>query len=432
MAGDGRLGVNKLKHEVPMTHFFVSYADEDKDWAEWIAWQLEEAGHKTTLQAWDFKPGMDFVSAMRHAANEADRTIAVVSPDYLRSNFGAAEWQDAFAQDPNGERGLLIPVRVRDYEAPPFLRNIIRISLVGLDENAARDKLLTGLDLSRAKPTTQPRYPGSTSVAEDAPHFPGSHEDQSASPRGAVASTPTAAISPAGAAEILERYRWGLPDKELGTGWTAEVWVGLVTVPVDFGVQFLDDLTPGDTNFQGRVRGLALTPPGDVLSAHRGTQLRETMDGLLIEQRFDRYSKIAAQLRVETNDVIAQGVSIEADPAHTMAGTHIISEDAVRDQLTRSIAFAKAAYAQLDKPVGAVYVAASLFNTESRYFGQLPKYELTSMTIADHRLPDPLGVPFQDPLIIERIDSVDAVHVADVLVKHIIRAFRVAGYYYSA
>jgi hypothetical protein len=156
------------------------------------------------------------------------------------------------------------------------------------------------------------------------------------------------------------------------------------------------------------------------------------MDGLIIEQRFERYSKIAAQLRIETNGVIAQGVSIEADPAHTMAGTHIISEDAVRDQLTRSIAFASAAYAQFDEPVQGVYVAACLFNTESRHFGQLPKHELTSMTIADHRLPDPLIVPARDPLIIGRIDSVDAAHVADVLVRHIVRAFRVAGYYYRA
>ncbi len=414
-----------------MTHFFVSYADEDKDWAEWIAWQLEEARHRTTLQAWDFRPGMDFVSAMRRAASEAERTIAVVSSDYLGSDFGAAEWQDAFAQDPRGERGLLIPVRVRDSEPPPYLRNIIRISLVGLDENAARDKLLAGLDLSRAKPTTRPHYPGSISSGENAPQFPGGHEDRSAPERGSGAPTSAAAIDPVRAAEILERYRWGLPDEELGTGWASEVWVGLVTVPVDFGVQLLDDLTPGDRNFQGRLRGLALTPPGNVLSAHRGTQLRETMDGLLIEQRFNWYSKIAAQLRIEADGVIAQGVAIEADPTHTMAGTHIISEDAVRDQLKRSIAFANAAYAQFDKPVQGVYVAACLFNTESRYFGQLPKHELTSMTIADHRLPDPLIIPSRDPLIIERIALADAAGVADVLVRHITKAFRVAGYYYS-
>jgi TIR domain len=36
--------------------FFVSYTAADQEWAEWIAWQLEEAGYRTVLQAWDFRP----------------------------------------------------------------------------------------------------------------------------------------------------------------------------------------------------------------------------------------------------------------------------------------------------------------------------------------------------------------------------------------
>jgi hypothetical protein len=35
--------------------FFISYNSADKGWAEWIAWQLEEAGYTTILQAWDFR-----------------------------------------------------------------------------------------------------------------------------------------------------------------------------------------------------------------------------------------------------------------------------------------------------------------------------------------------------------------------------------------
>ncbi len=29
---------------VPMKDFFISYNSADRTWAEWIAWQLEEAG----------------------------------------------------------------------------------------------------------------------------------------------------------------------------------------------------------------------------------------------------------------------------------------------------------------------------------------------------------------------------------------------------
>ena len=73
--------------------FFISYTSADKDWAEWIAWQLEAAGYTTIIQAWDFGPGENFVLAMQKAATEADRTIAVLSPDYLQSQFTAPEWQ---------------------------------------------------------------------------------------------------------------------------------------------------------------------------------------------------------------------------------------------------------------------------------------------------------------------------------------------------
>lgn len=39
------------------TDFFVSYNKADKAWAEWIAWQFEEAEYTTIIQAWDFAAG---------------------------------------------------------------------------------------------------------------------------------------------------------------------------------------------------------------------------------------------------------------------------------------------------------------------------------------------------------------------------------------
>jgi hypothetical protein len=47
---------------------------------------------------------------MHHSAQEAQCTLAVLSPDYLTSGFAEAEWAAAFAQDPTGELGLLLPV----------------------------------------------------------------------------------------------------------------------------------------------------------------------------------------------------------------------------------------------------------------------------------------------------------------------------------
>jgi hypothetical protein len=53
--------------------------------------QLEAAGYSTLLQAWDFRPGSDFIHQMQEATISAGRTIAVLSPAYFGSEFGEAE-----------------------------------------------------------------------------------------------------------------------------------------------------------------------------------------------------------------------------------------------------------------------------------------------------------------------------------------------------
>jgi hypothetical protein len=59
--------------------FFISYNKADGDWAEWIAWQLEESGYSANIQAWDFRPGSNFVLDMQRAAIEAERSVPASS-----------------------------------------------------------------------------------------------------------------------------------------------------------------------------------------------------------------------------------------------------------------------------------------------------------------------------------------------------------------
>ena len=80
-----------------MTNFFISYNQADREWAEWIAWQLEEAGYTTIHQGWDFHPADNFPIKINEALRDSERLIAVLSPDYVTSNFAAAEWAAAFA-----------------------------------------------------------------------------------------------------------------------------------------------------------------------------------------------------------------------------------------------------------------------------------------------------------------------------------------------
>ena len=138
----------------------VSYTSADKAWAEWIGFVLEEGAFTAVIQAWDFRPGSNFVLEMQRAATEADRTIMVLSPDYLKSQFASPEWAAAFAQDPQGLKRKLVPVMVRQCQPPGLLISVLLISLVGEDESAAKGLLLNGLNAKRAKPAQRPSFPG--------------------------------------------------------------------------------------------------------------------------------------------------------------------------------------------------------------------------------------------------------------------------------
>jgi len=155
--------------------FFMSYTGKDSRWAEWIAMQLEEAGYRTIIQAWDFLPGSNFVAEMDEATKRAERILLVLSPAYLTSDYAFTEWATSFRHDSRGKQGRVLPVRIQHCEVEGLLGPIVYIDLVDLDEPLARERLLAGVQRERAKPVTVP-FPASASpsVSLDRPVFPGS------------------------------------------------------------------------------------------------------------------------------------------------------------------------------------------------------------------------------------------------------------------
>lgn len=159
-----------LDLQPPKKDFFVSYTRTDRHWAEWIAWHLEENGYTCILQKWDFRSGGNFVLDMQEAT-QAEHTIAVLSPDYLKAPFPQAEWAAAFAQDPTSKDRKLIPVRVQECKPYGLLAAIGYIDLVDLEEHEALAKLLQGVSGQRAKPTSAPGFPGKASSSSASSHL---------------------------------------------------------------------------------------------------------------------------------------------------------------------------------------------------------------------------------------------------------------------
>lgn len=157
-----------------MTDFFISYTSVDEKWAEWIGYALEEEGYSVVLQRWDFRPGSNFILEMQQAATRAARTIMILSPDYMKSQFASPEWAAAFAADPQGLRRTLLPIVVRECKLEGLLGQIVHINLTVMDQDTARTELLRGIRPERAKPSSPPSFPGTQHTQQKS--FPGSSE----------------------------------------------------------------------------------------------------------------------------------------------------------------------------------------------------------------------------------------------------------------
>ncbi|MGG6264518.1 tetratricopeptide repeat protein [Leptolyngbya sp. AN03gr2] len=142
--------------------FFVSYNQNDRRIAEWIAWVLEEEGYSTVIQAWDFGAGGNFVLDMQQAAIDAERTIAVLSRNSLKSEFVQAEWAAAFKRDPSGKERRLMPIRVGDCQPLGLWAQIVYVDLVGKEKEEAKELIrcaaVAAVKKVRGKPSQEPEY----------------------------------------------------------------------------------------------------------------------------------------------------------------------------------------------------------------------------------------------------------------------------------
>jgi hypothetical protein len=412
--------------------FFISRNKADKDWAEWIAWQLEEESYQTVIQDWDFGAGNNFILAMQDASTSVNRTIIVLSPDFLKSDFTAPEWAAALAQDPKGVNRKLVPVRVHDCKPSGLLGPIAYIDLVGLDESAARAALLAGVKQSRAKPSTAPPFPGTGPRRQ--PKFPGPASPKSKSRPTTNPSTERAAAQTMTADQAksrIDKHTWGV-RRDRGYGWTEDVWLGAVIVPARKGAPYIDVLELGSEKLRDDVSTLALSGSRAIFRRSRATKDSEKADYLLFEQNGERTGGVVASLEVHTDGTLVYRTAVErpASNAHALADSIIIDEDAVLQAIAAFVAFAGAFYKLRRRDSGDVYLGVSLSDIAHKHFGRRPNYRMTSFTVGDPRLNDPLRIP-DSPLKVTKAQLAKPDAVAKTAVDHIVRAFRLENAYFT-
>jgi TIR domain len=171
--------------------FFVSYTSADRTWAEWAAWELEDAGYSVWFQVWDFR--RSFPEDMSRAHARSRHTLVVLSDRYLESTFTASEAWARYAQEP----ARLVPVKVGPVTDESILRPFQYADLTGSDEVEARRRLSERVKMAvdpsyRPKPQTRPGFPGDL-PRQEKPIFPSTQERLPASGHDIEDTAPSAA-----------------------------------------------------------------------------------------------------------------------------------------------------------------------------------------------------------------------------------------------
>lgn len=128
-----------------MKDFFVSYTGTDLNFATWVAKLLEDNNFSVTIQAWDFRPGDNFVSKINEALIECKQLIVILSNSYLKSKWCEAEWTSKLTEQMKLQERRIIPIRIEPIDLAGLLSSIVYIDIVDKSEEEAKYEILNGI-----------------------------------------------------------------------------------------------------------------------------------------------------------------------------------------------------------------------------------------------------------------------------------------------
>jgi hypothetical protein len=131
--------------ETDSRDFFISYASADADSAYEVSNVLSSHGYSVFAQFKDMGPGTNFVREMQRGLRVSSRMIALLSPDYEKSDHCQSEWAAAYNLDPRGADAKIIPFLLRPTELSPLARQIVYTDLSSLQEAERRATILAAV-----------------------------------------------------------------------------------------------------------------------------------------------------------------------------------------------------------------------------------------------------------------------------------------------
>ena len=235
MAEDLRLlyrDVYTRRQPISSAEVLLSYAPEDRMWADWVESVLTKSGFQVLPQS--VVPADDLDTAesaqLERDARAASRAIALLSGSYLHSPEATAVWEEISAADAAGGRRQLLVIKVGDVRLTAPFTDRHTVDLVRLGADQATAALLRAFD----RPALLPRI---ADTPADEPRFPGTVPP--------VWSVPTRNADFTGRGATLERLR----DKLAGGGMAVVLaqalyglgGVGKTQVALEYAHRFMAD-----------------------------------------------------------------------------------------------------------------------------------------------------------------------------------------------
>jgi len=264
--------VDEMSQALP--EFFISRAGAhpaDVAIAAKVGQIIEAEGYRVILQQWDFA-NRNFMERMDAALASGARVVAILTPQYLATDYCAAEWMHALDGDPLNRKGRLIVLRAAECEPKGLSRTIAYWDLAPIRD---RDDLLTDIVKAAIMPDAERRHVGAAgahwrearALLHDAinptPSFIGREEHLQrirdalwSSESKAAAITQPAAVTGLGGvgkSTLAREYAWQAQDRYAGVWWLnaagdpgGESWGEVEQGLVALGDQFVRGLAQAE------------------------------------------------------------------------------------------------------------------------------------------------------------------------------------------
>lgn len=132
----------RLRYDV-----FISYSHRNKDWVRgWLAPQLKNAGLKVCIDHENFEPGAPSIIEMERAVLQSRKTVLVLTPEYLQSEW--TEFENILVQtlDPAAHQRRLLPVLLVRCELPLRIGILTYLDFTQSAEHTERiEQLITAI-----------------------------------------------------------------------------------------------------------------------------------------------------------------------------------------------------------------------------------------------------------------------------------------------